>query len=95
MLLAALPDGYAARVPTIGDSETVTDLIAECRLAVGGALGDRVPAARGVGRHQGDAPPIRPDGLFDGLRFVGFNLSINVTPFDLDDRQRLAENTFR
>jgi hypothetical protein len=23
------------------------------------------------------------------------NLSINVTPFDLDDRQRLAENTFR
>ena len=33
--------------------------------------------------------------LFDGLRFVGLNLSINVTPFDLDDRQRLAENTFR
>ena len=33
--------------------------------------------------------------LFDGLRFIGLNLSINVTPFDLDDRQRLAENTFR
>ena len=39
MLLAALPDGYAARVPTIGDSETVTDLIAECRLAVGDRSG--------------------------------------------------------
>jgi Family of unknown function (DUF5996) len=32
--------------------------------------------------------------LFDGLRFLGLDLSINVTPFDLDDEQTLAENTF-
>jgi GNAT superfamily N-acetyltransferase len=39
MLLAALPDGYAARVPTIGDAESVTDLTAECRFAVGDRSG--------------------------------------------------------
>ena len=39
MLLAAPPDGFAARVPTICDAETVTDLIAECRLAVGDRSG--------------------------------------------------------
>ena len=39
MLLAAPPDGFAARVPTICDAETVTDLIAECRLAVGDRCG--------------------------------------------------------
>jgi hypothetical protein len=32
--------------------------------------------------------------LFEGLRSLGVELSINTTPFDLGDEQTLAENTF-
>jgi len=33
--------------------------------------------------------------LFEGLRSLGVELSINTTPFDLGDEQTLAENTFQ
>ena len=32
--------------------------------------------------------------LFEGLRTLGIEVSINTRPFDLDDEQTLAENTF-
>ncbi len=34
------------------------------------------------------------DRLFDGLRSLGIDVSINAAPFELDDEQTLAQNTF-
>lgn len=88
--LYVTPSGLSTGpIPYRGESFEISFDLLDNRLVVGTSRGggfsfplDDLPVAGFYER------------LLDGLRTLGVEVSINATPFDLDDEHTLAENTF-